>query len=57
MTSRQWRVLFGAISLGCTLAVAQPPVQEYPVLVAIFVVIAGVAGYIKSPPDISDPAA
>jgi hypothetical protein len=57
MTSRQWRVLFGAISLGCTLAVAQPPVQEFPALVAIFVIVAGVAGYLKAPPDLDDPAA
>lgn len=57
MSNRQWRVLFGAIALGCTLAVAQPPVQEYPVLVALFVIVAGVAGYLKSPPDIDDPAA
>jgi hypothetical protein len=57
MTARQWRVLFGAIALGCTLAVAQPPVQEYPALVAILVIVAGVAGYLKAPPDIEDPAA
>lgn len=57
MTGRQWRIVFGAISLGCTLAVAQPPVQEQPLLVAILVVVAGVAGYIKAPPDIEDPAA
>ena len=57
MSSRQWRVIFGAVALGSTLAVAQPPVQEYPALVAILVIIAGVAGYLKSPPDITDPAA
>jgi hypothetical protein len=57
MSSRQWRVLYGAVALGCTLAVAQPPVQQYPLLVTILVVVAGVAGYIKSPPDIDDPAA
>ena len=57
MTSRQWRVIFGAVALGCTLAVAQPTVQEYPLLVTIFVVVAGVAGYLKAPPDIDDPAA
>jgi hypothetical protein len=57
MTSRQWRVLFGAIALGCTLLVAQPPVQDSPILVAILVVVAGVAGYLKAPPDIDDPAA
>ena len=57
MTSRQWRVIFGAVALGCTLAVAQPPVQEQPLLVAILVVVAGVAGYLKAPPDIDDPAA
>lgn len=57
MSGRQWRIVFGAISLGCTLAVAQPPIQEIPALVAILVVIAGVAGYIKAPPDIDDPAA
>lgn len=57
MSSRQWRVLFGAIALGCTLAVAQPPIQDQPVLVAILVIVAGVAGYLKAPPDIDDPAA
>ena len=57
MSSRQWRVLYGAVALGCTLAVAQPPVQEIPALVAILVIVAGVAGYLKSPPDIDDPAA
>lgn len=57
MSSRQWRVVFGAVALGSTLAVAQPPVQDQPVLVAILVIIAGVAGYLKSPPDITDPAA
>ena len=57
MSPRQWRVLFGAIALGCTLAVAQPPVQENDILVAVLVIVAGVAGYIKSPPDIEDPAA
>jgi hypothetical protein len=55
MTNRQWRVLFGAIALGCTLLVAQPPVADYPVLVAALVVIAGVAGYLKAPPDIDEP--
>jgi hypothetical protein len=49
MTNTKWRTLFGAIALGCTLAVAQPPVQQYPVLVAIFVIVAGVAGYLKAP--------
>ena len=57
MSSRQWRVVFGAIALGCTLAVAQPPVQDQPVLVAILVIVAGVAGYLKAPPDIEDPTA
>lgn len=57
MSGRQWRIVFGAIALGCTLAVAQPPVQEIPALVAILVVVAGVAGYLKAPPDIEDPAA
>lgn len=57
MSGRQWRIVFGAIAFGCTLAVAQPPVQEIPALVAILVVVAGVAGYLKAPPDIEDPAA
>jgi hypothetical protein len=57
MSARQWRVLFGAVALGCTLLVAQPPVQQYPLVVAILVVVAGVAGYLKAPPDIEDPAA
>jgi hypothetical protein len=57
MSGRQWRVVFGAIALGCTLAVAQPPVQDQPALVAVLVIIAGVAGYLKAPPDIEDPAA
>lgn len=57
MTSRQWRVVFGSVALGCTLAVAQPAVQELPALVAILVIVAGVAGYLKAPPDIDDPAA
>ena len=57
MTSRQWRVLFGAVALGCTLAVAQPTVQEQPWLITILVIVAGVAGYLKAPPDLDDPAA
>jgi hypothetical protein len=57
MTSRQWRVIFGAVALGCTLAVAQPAVQQIPALVSILVVVAGVAGYLKAPPDLDDPAA
>jgi hypothetical protein len=57
MTGRQWRVLFGAIALGCTLAVAQPPIQDNPLVVAVLVIVAGVAGYLKAPPDIEDPAA
>jgi hypothetical protein len=57
MTSRQWRVVFGAVALGCTLLVAQPPIQQYPLAVAILVVVAGVAGYLKAPPDLDDPAA
>lgn len=57
MTSRQWRVLFGAIALGSTLAVAQPAVQMHPWIVSILVVLAGVAGYLKAPPDLDDPAA
>ena len=57
MSARQWRVLFGAVALGSTLAVAQPPVQEHPALVAILVIVAGVAGYLKAPPDLEDPAA
>lgn len=57
MTGRQWRVLFGAIALGCTLAVAQPPIQQIPALVAVLVIVAGVAGYLKAPPDVDDPAA
>lgn len=51
MTERNWRVIFGAIALGCTLAVAQPPVQQYPWVVAILVVLAGVAGFLKAPDD------
>lgn len=58
MTSRQWRVIFGAVALGCTLAVAQPAIQESsPIVVAILVIVAGVAGYLKAPPDLDDPAA
>lgn len=57
MSSRQWRVIFGAVALGCTLAVAQPPIQEYPWAVAILVIISGVAGYLKAPPDPEDPTA
>ena len=57
MTPRQWRVLFGAVALGCTLAVAQPTVQEQPWLITILVIVAGVAGYLKAPPDIDDPTA
>ena len=57
MTSRQWRVLFGAIALGCTLAAGQPVVINNPVLLSFLVVFAGVAGYLKAPPDLDDPAA
>lgn len=51
MTNQQWRLLFGAIALGCTVAAAQPPIQEYPWALAILVVVAAVAGFLKAPPD------
>ena len=51
MTNQSWRVLFGAITVGCTVAVAQPPVQEIPALVAILVVVSAVFGFLKAPPD------
>ena len=51
VNERNWRVVFGAIALGCTLAVAQPPVQASPILTAILVVVAGVAGFLKAPDD------
>lgn len=57
MSSRQWRILFGAIAFGCTLAIAQPPIAGIPGVAAALVIIAGVAGYLKAPPDVDDPAA
>ena len=51
ISNRTWRTIFGAVALGCTLAAAQPPTQESPILLAIFVVAAGVAGFLKAPTD------
>jgi hypothetical protein len=60
LTSRQWRVLFGAITLGIgTLLAAAPALQiEIPPLIALTLVVTNaVVGYLKAPPDLDDPAA
>lgn len=51
MTNQQWRVVFGAIALGTTVAAAQAPIQQYPWAIAILAVVAAVAGYLKAPTD------
>lgn len=56
ISNQQWRIIFGAITLGCTVLAAQPPVQAYPVLIAILVTVSAVFGFLKSPPDEPTPA-
>ena len=51
ITNQQWRLIFGAITLGCTVLAAQPPVQDYPWALAILVTVSAIFGFLKSPPD------
>ena len=51
VTNQQWRLLFGAITLGCTVLAAQPPIQQYPWALAVLVTVSAVFGFLKSPPD------
>jgi uncharacterized membrane protein HdeD (DUF308 family) len=57
MSSRQWRVIFGATAAVCTFLLLQPPVQAIPVLAIVIGAVNVAVAYIKAPPDLEDPAA
>lgn len=60
MTSRQWRVVFGAVALGISTTLAAAPtlgIEIPPILALILVVANVVVAYLKAPPDLDDPAA
>jgi hypothetical protein len=57
ITNRQWRVLYGAIAAGCSFLLLQPSVQAIVPLAIGLGLVNIVVAYIKSPPDIEDPAA
>ncbi len=57
MTNRQWRVLYGAVAAGCSFLLLQPQIQEIVPLAIALGLVNIVVAYIKSPPDIEDPAA
>lgn len=60
MTSRQWRVIFGAVAFAGTTALAVAPELGIiiPPLVKLgLIVTVATVGYLKAPPDLEDPAA
>jgi hypothetical protein len=57
MTSRQWRVIFGAVAAGCSFLLLQPQVQDVPALAITLGLVNIVVAYLKAPPDLDDPAA
>ena len=57
MTSRQWRVAFGAIAAGCSFLLLQPQVQDIVPLAIALGLTNIVVAYLKAPPDFEDPTA
>lgn len=57
MTSRQWRVAFGAVATLCTFLLIQPQVQAYPLAMLVIGAVNVVVAYIKAPPDPEAPLA
>jgi uncharacterized membrane protein HdeD (DUF308 family) len=57
ISNRQWRVAYGAIAALCSFLLLQPQVQELVPLAIVIGAVNVVVAYIKSPPDIEDPAA
>lgn len=57
MSSRQWRIVFGAVATLCTFLLVQPEVTAIPVLAIIIGAVNVTVAYLKAPPDPENPAA